>query len=71
MKETGLKQWGPWARGLADAAGIPNKAVADQAGIHESTVSRFFNGIKDLDGRQFGLVLHAIGHEKARKEAQR
>lgn len=58
---------GPWLRGVCDAYDIPPKEVAARSRVHESTLSRFFNGIKDIDARQFGRVCIAVGEAKSEK----
>lgn len=61
------EQAGTWTRGILDAAGIPLKEIAAQSGIHPSTLSRFFNGVKKINERQYGLLCIAIGEARARR----
>jgi len=48
------------ARGLLLADDIPPKVVSAKARVHESTLSRFFGGIKDVSEDQYVRILFAI-----------
>ena len=71
MKCEGIRGSGPWVCGLADADRIPRKRIAAKSGVHESTISRFFNGEQDVNVQQFGFILLAIGEARAEGEHQK
>lgn len=75
--QAGRASIGGYVLGRLDAAGVPAKAVADKSRVHPSTLSRFFNGIKNLNDRQLfeiafsaGLLAAELRQREAKKAAQ-
>lgn len=58
---------GIWVSGIAEAHEVQPKVISAKSGVHESTLSRWFNGIKDIDPRQAVKVGIAIGEARAAK----
>lgn len=50
--------------------GIEPKVLAAKTEIHESTISRFFNGHKDISDEQFFQVGIVIGEMRAERRAR-
>ena len=52
---------GPWVRGIMEADAIEPKTIASRSRIHDSTLSRYFNGVLEVPTAHAVLIGIAIG----------
>jgi plasmid maintenance system antidote protein VapI len=62
---------GVLVRGVLLTEDIAPKVVAAKCRIHESTLSRFFNGIKDVSDDHFLRIGIAIGEARAERKTRK
>ena len=58
---------GKYTEGVMDAYDISSKQLAAESGVHESTISRFFNDKKPIRDKQLLKLGIAIGRLAERK----
>lgn len=56
---------GPYVRGRAAAYGAQPKVIAAKSGVHETSISKFYGGSKNLSPEQLVHLCEAIGEIKA------
>lgn len=56
---------GIYLRGCLKCVNVQPKAISVKTGIHQSTLSKFLNGIKDVNDDQLIAIVFAAGQAEA------